>query len=244
MTSPLETQSKDDQGPTPGAEKVKEGQSQDQVLKSHHITKGLDLGRMQETNLPREDSSLGHILGNKTAKDMFQNPDHAHIQTVSLGPDHLDTQKHIPGLEGNLLFLGISESFHPLIGEEVLTLLEEGQVQDLIGHVQKEGVLRGGDSHIPDLTREEDFRDLSQDLGEGGHVLDQDHVYEIENLAPNLEEGETDLGQDLPRTQQEEVDDQRPEEGKEVKAVLGQNQDQKRRLSPTVLYQFPVLIQR
>lgn len=184
MTSLVETQSKDDQGPTPGAEKVEEGQSQDQVLKSHHITKGLDLGQKQETNCLTEDSSLGHIPGDETAKDVFQILDHAHIQTVSLGPDHLDTKDHIPGLEGNLLFLGISESFHPLIGEVVLALLEEGQVQDLVGHVQKEEVLRGGDSHTPDLTQEEDFRDLGQDLGEGGQVLDQDHFYEVENPAP------------------------------------------------------------
>lgn len=240
MTSLVETRSKDDQGPTPGAEKVEEGQSQ--VLKSHHITKGLDLGQKQETNCLTEDSSLGHIPGDETEKDVFRILGHAQIQTVSLGPDHLDTKDHIPGLEGNLLFLGISESFHPLIGEEVLALLEEGQVQDLVGHVQKEGVLRGGDNHTPDLTQEEDFRDLGQDLGEGGHVLDQDHVCEVENPTPYLEEGETDRSQDLPHTQREEIDDQCPEEGKEVKAILGQNQDQKRRLSPTILCQFPVLI--
>lgn len=164
VTSPLITPKVDGHCPTPGTEKVKENQSQDQVLKNRYLTKSPDQGHNQKTNHPGENQSRGQIQGDETRNGMSQNPDHTLIPTVGQGPghlnvkdhDHLDGKDRALDLGGNLLYLGISEGFLLLAGKEVLALSSEGHVQDHEDHVQEEGVLQRGDCHVPDQIQEDE----------------------------------------------------------------------------------------
>ena len=247
VTSHVVTLKVDSHGPTPGAEKVRENQSQDLVLKNQYRTKSPDQGHDQETSHPGENQSQGRIQGDGTINSRSLNPDHTLVLTASQGPghldekdhDHLDEKDHALDLGGNLLYLGISEGFL-LSGKEVLALSSKG-------HVQEEGVLQRGDFHVPDLIQEgkEVARDLAQGLREESRILDQGHVYEVGDLDLCLGEGETDLGQGPALTREDKVEGQHPETEKEVrvKADRGPSQNQKKRLSLIALYQFPILTQ-